>query len=86
MVNEILEALLPELIMFLISSNISNNLIFQQLVCKRNKDNTNLLEIKQKDRQMTDFQIFQMTCEKGKNLKLSSMDKLLYFKNTMASI
>ena len=66
--------------MFLISSNLSNNLIFQQLVWKRNKDNTNLLEIKQKDRQMTDFQIFQMTCEKGKNLKLYSMDKLLYFK------
>ena len=71
--------------MFLISSNLSNNLIFQQLVWKRNKDNTNL-EIKQKDRQMTDFQIFQMTCEKDKNLKLYSMDELLYFKNTMASI
>ena len=70
MVNEILEALLPELIMFLISSNISNNLIFQQLVWKRNKDNTNLLDIKQKDRQMTDFQIFQMTCEKGKKYKI----------------
>ena len=54
--------------MFLISSNLSNNLIFQQLVWKRNKDNTNLLEIKQKDRQMTDFQIFQMTCEKGKKI------------------